>query len=438
MARIAIIGAGISGNACGLLLSSDHELTVYEAADYVGGHANTVRVNAFRREFEVDTGFMVFNDRTYPNFCRLMQRLGVQDQPSDMSLSVRCDRTGLEFQGSDLNGLFAQRRNLVSPRFYRMLADILRFNREATEFVEQNDDSMTLGEFVESRGYSQFMVDQYLVPMGAAIWSACPKGFLDFPAHFLLGFFRNHGLLQIVDRPRWKTIAGRSQSYVEQMTAGFQDRIRLSTPVTSVSRHEDHVVVQSRSQDGSTNTEVYDHVIFATHSDITLRMLTDATDKEREILGHFDYQENTATVHTDVTVLPRRKRAWASWNYHVPRDHSQNVRVTYDVNRLQALGAPAPICVTLNDPGEIRREHILAEMNYQHPVFSAGAIESQRRHGEISGVARTHFCGAYWGYGFHEDGVNSALAGAKSFGKDIDSCIAASITAQSDIGEPLP
>jgi len=414
--RIAIIGTGISGNVCGYLLHRDHEVTVFEAADYVGGHANTIDVRAFETDYAVDTGFMVFNDRTYPNFVRLLNQLEIAAQPSDMSFGVHCDRTGLEYQGSDLNGIFAQRRNLLRPRFYGMLRDILRFNRHATAVLHELDDQLTMGEFVNRHGYGDAFINQYLVPMGAAIWSAQPDGFLDFPARFLIGFFNNHGLLQVTNQPKWQTVSGFSKNYVAAMTAGFRDRIRLSTPVTQVARHDDCVVVQTRHGE-----ESFDHVIFATHADQALQLLRYPTEPESSILSQFPYQTNEAVVHWDETLLPTEKRAWASWNYHIPNDNHSPVTVTYDLNRLQNLGAPGPICVTLNPNGRVRTDRVLRRIQYEHPVFSRGAITAQSRHARISGTHRTHFCGAYWANGFHEDGVTSALTVTRWFGKDLDS-----------------
>jgi predicted NAD/FAD-binding protein len=415
--RIAVIGGGISGNLCARLLSEAHDVHVFEANEYLGGHTNSVEINAFGRGFVVDTGFMVFNDRTYPNFTRLLELLGVPDQPSDMSFSVRCRRSGLEYQGSSLNGLFAQRTNLVRPAFYRMLRDILRFNREAPELLGGDDDSLTIGSYLGEQRYSDQFVHHYLIPMGAAIWSARPDRFTEFPARFLVAFLQNHGLLQLRDRPLWKTIPGGARRYVAALMAPLRDRVRLGTPIRRVARHEDHVVVVPET--GS--PEVFDQVVFATHADQTLHMLDDATPQEREVLRSFPYQRNEAVLHTDASLLPTRRRAWASWNYLIPADRGQPVAVTYDVNRLQNLGAPGPIGVTLNQSGAVDPRQVLRTFVYDHPVYGPGAVAAQRRHGEISGVRRTHFCGAYWGYGFHEDGVNSALAVCRHFGIDLDS-----------------
>ncbi len=423
--KIAVVGTGISGNVCSFFLSRQRQIDVYEAAGYIGGHAQTSTIQAYGREFDIDTGFMVFNYRTYPNFVRLLNALGVKDQPSDMSFSVRSELLDLEYCGSDLNTLFAQRRNLFSPRFLKMLLDILRFNRTAPALIDSDDDQLSLGEYLQRESFGREFVKHYLVPMGAAIWSARPDKFLEFPARFLVAFLHNHGLLKITDRPQWKTIAGRSKTYVDALTRGFRDQIRLNCPVRRIERHEDHVLLYADDD----SPQIYDEVVLATHADQALAILADPTPEEREVLGQFPYQTNEAIVHTDRRLLPKRKRAWASWNYHIPKPDGAEglpVALTYELNRLQRLESPGPVCVTLNHSGAIDEQQIIKRFTYQHPVYSPGAIAAQRRWNEISGVRRTHFCGAYWGNGFHEDGVNSGMAVARQFGIDIDECVAAS------------
>jgi predicted NAD/FAD-binding protein len=428
--RIAIIGAGISGNVCARLLAEDHDVDLYDANGYAGGHTNTVPIEAFGRTIPVDTGFMVFNHRTYPNFTRLLHDLNIESQASDMSFSVRCERSGLEYQGSSLNGLFAQRSNLFRPSFYGMLRDILRFNRESLELLAADDDRLTIGEYLQQNAYSRRFTDHYLIPMGAAIWSARPTQFFDFPARSLVAFFRNHGLLSLRNRPQWRTIPGGARRYVSALLHPLADRLRLNAPVQKVLRSPDHVLVVPQGA----MPVAYDRVVFATHADQTLRIIgDDLTDAEREVLGAFSYQRNEAVVHTDSRLLPRRRRAWASWNYHIPKASDQPVGVTYDVNRLQRLGAPEPICVTLNHTDRIDASKIHARIEYYHPVFAPGSMAAQRRHDELNGANRTFFCGAYWGYGFHEDGVNSALAVAKHFGKDLETWKAASTKDASSI-----
>jgi uncharacterized protein len=429
--RIAVIGAGISGNVCAWLLHQAHDVTLFESNGYAGGHTNTVDVVAYDREFSVDTGFMVFNDRTYPEFSRLLELLGIEYQPSDMSFSVRCDRTNWEYQGSSLNGLFAQRGNLVRPAFYRMLSDIVRFNRAATAASDQLSDSETLGEFLSRRRYGPKLVSHYLVPMTAAIWSAPPRQILEMPARFLFQFFRNHGLLQLRDRPEWRTIPGGARRYVRAMLEPLGSRVRLGTPIEEVRRGPEQVDVRTASGE----TETFDAVVFACHADQALRMLADATDRERDVLSSFPYQRNLAVLHTDQSFMPRRRAAWASWNYHIAPDPSLPVAVTYDVNRLQRLGAPGPICVTLNPADRIAPDKVLAEIEYHHPVFGPGTLRAQQMHTDLNGARRSYFCGAYWRYGFHEDGVQSALTVCRRFGLDWDACAAASTKETCDIGD---
>ena len=429
--RIAVIGAGVSGNVVARLLNDEHEVWLFEAGDYAGGHTNTVSFDAWGQSWHVDTGFMVFNDRTYPNFVRLMQGLGVAAQDSDMSFSVSCERTGLEYQGSSLNGLFAQRRNLVRPSFYGMLRDIMRFNREAARLLDADAESVTLGQYLDRSGLGREFVDHYLIPMTAAIWSAQPRAVLDFPAHFLIGFFRNHGLLQVWDRPQWKTIPGGAKRYVAALLAPLADRVRLNSPVSRVVRHSDYVEVTTR---GGT-PQRFDAVVCATHADQTLEMLADADETERQVLAAFPYQRNDAVLHTDVAILPRRRRAWASWNYHLSPEPHAPATVTYDLSRLQRVRSPEPILLTLNDGGRTDPAKVIQRIIYHHPAYGPDSVAAQKRHAELNGRRRTWFCGAYWGYGFHEDGVRSALAVARCFGKDLETCIVASTKGESGIAD---
>ena len=414
--RIAVVGTGISGMLAARLLSGAHEVHVFEAADYVGGHTNTVSLDIFGKSYALDTGFMVFNHRTYPNFVSLLRLLGIDEQDSDMSFSVRCDKTGLEYQGSSLAGLFAQRRNLFHPGFHGMLFDILRFNRSAMALVEGEDDGATLGEFLRRHRFSKRFMDHYLIPMGAAIWSADPREFERFPARFIVGFFHNHGLLSVRGHPRWKTIPGGAGRYAAALTAPFSDRIRLNCPVTKIVREEDRVLITSSREAG----EPFDAVVCAAHADETLAMLADASEAERDILGSFPYQINEAILHTDAGVLPERPAAWASWNYRIPAREGRSVFLTYNLNRLQRHESPEPICETLNDAESIRPDKIVRRIGCSHPLFTQGSLSAQKRFGEINGKRRTYFCGAYWGYGFHEDGVRSALAVGACFGRRLE------------------
>lgn len=402
--KIAIVGSGISGLVAAYRLQRMHEVTVFEAGDYVGGHTNTVDVEMDGTRYSIDTGFIVFNDWTYPNFISLLDELEVDSQPTTMSLSVSDATTGLEYNGHSLKTLFAQRRNLVRPSFYRMLADIVRFNRRATKLMDNDSETMTVGEFLTKYRYSKSFSEHYLLPMGAAIWS-CPMGkFREFPIRFIVEFYKNHGLLNLANRPTWRVIRGGSRSYVDAMTSSFRDQIRLCSPVIGVQRNLDHVVIQTPSQ-----TERFDRVIFACHSDQALKILGEhATPEEWEILSAFPYERNVAVLHTDESMLPKRKAAWASWNYRINGQADAPASVTYNMNILQGLQAEQTFCVTLNDQS-MRPEKVLREIEYDHPVFTTARAEAQKRHVELLTANRTSFCGAYWRNGFHEDGVVSAL-----------------------------
>lgn len=411
--RIAVVGSGISGMLVARLLQRAHHVRLFEASGRLGGHAHTHDVAAYGGLFSVDTGFMVFNRRTYPNFVRLLEHLGVEAQPSDMSFSVHVERTGLEYNGSSLNTLFAQRRNLLRPSFYRMLRDVLRFGNEARA-VETVD--CPLGEFLDQRRYSREFCEHYLLPMAAAIWSCPPARVRVFPLRFLTRFFENHGLLDVRNRPQWYTVAGTSRRYVEALMGPLQDCVRLNSPIERISRQADGVCLSVRGGE----TERFDAVVLATHSDTALAMLADPTPVEREVLSALEYQPNEAVLHTDARLLPRCRRAWASWNAHVFDDLQRPAAVTYYLNRLQRLPAKGPICVTLGNSDQIDPSRVLRRMVYQHPVYSHAALAAQRRWSEISGVQRTYYCGAYWGNGFHEDGVNSALQVAEQFGQEAE------------------
>ena len=405
--KIAIIGGGISGMVAAHRLHRDHSITLFEANDYIGGHTNTIDVESEQGTFSVDTGFIVFNDRTYPNFIRLLDELGVESQPTRMNFSVSCAQTGLEFRGADFNGLFAQRKNLVNPKFHRLLWDLLRFNRLGQNLLESDGEDETVSDFLERHKFSQQFVHQYFLPMGAAIWSAPFAMFRKFPIRFIAEFYHNHGLLGITNRPQWRVIKGGSRQYIGPLTKGWADRIKLNSPVESVQRHDGGVSVKPVGN----KAEPYDHVIFACHSDQALSVLGDnATPIEREILSAFPYQPNLAILHTQESVLPRNRRAWACWNYYNPSTESDVATVTYNMNMLQSLESNQTYCVTLNDPGHIAEENIIGSFKYSHPTFGVNRSQMQRRHGELINQNSTSFCGAYWGNGFHEDGVNSAMA----------------------------
>jgi predicted NAD/FAD-binding protein len=410
--KIAVVGTGIAGNVAAYLLAGDHDLTVFERNDYVGGHANTVRVDAADGPQEVDTGFIVFNEERYPSFVKLLRKLGVESQASSMSFSVSSEVDGLEYSN---RSLFAQRRNAVRPSFLRMIADIVRFNRSSRKLLLETNDSVLLGSFLEENRYSRAFIEDFLYPMGAAIWSADPLHMREFPARFFAQFFSNHRFLDVFGQPEWRVIRGGSKRYVEKLTAGFRDRIRTRTPVASIRRTKDHVLVTAR--DGA--PEPFDEVVIATHGDQALAILEDATPDEREVLGSFRFQENVAVLHTDRRLMPRARNAWACWNAYVPLHPKGRVALTYDMNLLQGLKCRQEYLVTLNRTEDIDPNTVLRTIRYHHPVFSHAAVRAQGRHSVISGRNRTHFCGAYWGFGFHEDGVKSALAVAHHFGKEL-------------------
>ncbi len=405
--RIAIVGTGISGLVCGSALAPRHELHVFEAADYIGGHTNTVDVPADMpgQTLPIDTGFIVFNDFTYPNFCAMIAALGVRWQPTDMSFSVQCERDGLEYCGSNLNTLFAQRRNLLRPAFHRMLRDILRFNREAPQAAANGHAAASLRDYLHAERFSREFIDRYIIPMGAAIWSADPGQFDRIPLRFFVQFFEQHGMLRGMNRRPWRTITGGARAYVALLVQPFRNRIRLRAPIESIRRFEAHVELTPRG--GA--PERFDQVVLALHSDQALRCLADASEAERQILSAIRYQANQAVLHGDPRLLPSRRRAWAAWNYFVPARPSAAPAVSYYMNALQSLPTRRPWIVSLNRGAAIDAASIARVIEYHHPVFTAESVAAQQRWAQISGVRRTHYCGAYWGFGFHEDGVRSAL-----------------------------
>ena len=404
--KIAVIGAGISGLVVAYKLQAKHEVTVFEANDYIGGHTNTIDVVQEDQHLAIDTGFIVFNDRTYPNFQKLLSEWNVDYQKTEMSFSVKCDRTGLEYRGADFNGLFAQRSNLFNPSYLRLLYDLVRFKKVASPLLHQNEDPETVESFLNRHKFSIQFIEQYFIPMGSAIWS-CPRGvFLNFPIQFIAEFYHHHGLLGVSDRPQWFVIKGGSREYVRKLTSLLHCNVNLNSPVASVSRNDHSVLLSLPLYDKS-----FDHVVFACHADQSLRILgQQATESEREILAAFPYQKNVATLHTQTSVLPKTKRAWAAWNYHRPIEESKNATVTYNMNILQSLRTNKTYNVTLNDDGQINDENIIKQIQYAHPIFNLRRKEMQLRHNELINSARTSFCGAYWGNGFHEDGVNSGLS----------------------------
>lgn len=402
--RVAIVGTGIAGLTVAHHLQHRHQLVLFEANDYAGGHTHTVDVQDATGTLAVDTGFIVFNDWTYPHFIELLTGLGVPAQPTDMSFSVRCEASGLEYNGTSLNTLFAQRRNLFRPAFLGMIRDILRFNRESTRLLEDADARLTLDECLQAGGYGAAFRDEYIVPMGAAIWSAAAGETLRMPARFFVEFFRNHGMLSVNRRPQWQVVAGGSRRYVRALLGGLRGDVRLNCPVRSVRRGRAQVEVASPA-----GVECFDRVVMACHSDQALALLADPSPVESELLGAIGYVHNDVVLHTDASVMPRRRLAWASWNYHKPREATDRVTVTYWMNALQSLRASREYFVTLNRSEDIDPDKVLRRFDYAHPCFSRAAVAAQARRADISARQRTHYCGAYWRYGFHEDGVMSGL-----------------------------
>ncbi len=414
--KIAIIGSGISGLTAAYLLNRQHDISVFEASSWVGGHTHTVDVQVDGRDYAIDTGFIVFNDWTYPNFIALLKQLDVGFQPTEMSFSVCDPVSGVEYNGNNLNSLFAQRSNLLSPAFWGMLRDILRFNREAVDDLHQQRiaSDLSLGNYLEQRGYGQRFIQQYIVPMGAAIWSMSLADMLNFPLQFFLRFFKNHGLLSVTDRPQWQVIKGGSSSYVAPLSASFAERIRLNCAVQRVERDASGVTIHSAA-----GRERFDKVVFACHSDQALQLLAEPSTAEQEILGALPYADNDVVLHTDTRLLPKRQLAWASWNYRLGGPSNQPAALTYDMNILQGIDSPTTFCVSLNQTAAIDPSSILARYTYAHPQYSLAGVAAQARWQELLGANHSYFCGAYWANGFHEDGVVSGLRVASAFGETL-------------------
>ena len=411
--KVAVVGAGVSGLVVAHLLAREHDVTIFEANAYAGGHANTVRVDTQYETHWIDTGFIVFNDRNYPKFDLLLKRLGVGWQSSDMSFSVTDPSSDFEYSSASVNGLFAKRGHLVTPTFLRMLADLLRFQRDARDLLREGGAGPSVSDWLAQKRYAPIFIDRLIVPQIAAVWSADPRQMRTFPARFMAEFFHNHGMLSFRDRPRWNTIIGGSCRYVEALAGPLGNRLCLSTPIQTIRRHDDGV---SLTPHGTCDPAYFDEVVIATHSDDALALLIDADATEREVLGAIPYQRNVAVLHTDVGMLPRRRRAWASWNYRLVSVPPGRAVITYHMNRLQRFRADREFCVTLNHSAAIDETKVIRTFEYTHPVYTAEGRLAQARHGDISGRNRTHFCGAYWGWGFHEDGVASAVRVAERMG----------------------
>ena len=411
--KIAVVGSGISGLVAAHVLARKHEVHLFESENRLGGHTHTHTVDVASGSYQVDTGFIVHNDRNYPNFVKLMQQLGVETQNSFMSFSVKVEENGLEYNGTNINSLFCQRRNIFNPKFYKMIQDILRFNKEATQYYlnhkEEAPDKMTLEDYLLQNKYSKEFMEYYVMPMGAAIWSASREEMKQFPLHFFVRFFHHHGMLTVDERPQWKVLIGGSKTYIPKITENFKNNIHLNTPVTSVRRDGAKVIINE--------TEQFDHVVFACHANHALGMIKDPSQEEIKVMSGFSYRPNDIILHTDTSVLPKSKNGHASWNYYLPKVQQDRVAVTYHMNILQGIKAPEVFLVSLNMDHLIDPKKVIKKIKYSHPVYNQSAVESQKKWSTISNLeSRTHFCGAYWGNGFHEDGVKSALMVTETFG----------------------
>ncbi|MDX2132698.1 MAG: NAD(P)-binding protein [Planctomycetota bacterium] len=409
--RIAVVGGGISGLVCAYLLAPVHEVVLFEKEPRLGGHTHTVDVSHEGRTLAVDTGFIVFNERNYPNFCALLARLGVRSRPTTMSFSVRDDAAGFEYGGSSLAGVVGSWGNLASRRWWGVVRGVASLGRRGKSLLASMSPDATLADLCASGAMSGSVLEDYLVPMAGAIWSAPRRAVRALPARFLLRFFDNHGMLDLRERPRWRTIEGGSRRYIDAMMGVIARCVRAGAGVASVERREDRVMVR-----GAGGEESFDHVVLATHADQTLAMLADASEQERGVLRDLPYQANLAVLHTDQSVLPRRRRCWAAWNARLTPGEDEPVSVTYNMTMLQGLETRTPVCVTLNDVAGIDPSRVLGRYTYHHPVHTVAGERARERWQEISGVRRTHFCGAYWGNGFHEDGVVSALRVCRALG----------------------
>lgn len=405
--KIAIIGTGISGLSAAYHLSSFHDITLFESADRIGGHTATIDVDYQGKKYAIDTGFIVYNDWTYPKFIELMTALNVPSLATEMSFSVSCEQSGLEYGGNNLDTLFAQRKNLLNLPYLRMLKDIVSFNKSAIDDLESGrlDDSTTLGEYLETQGYGKLFASHYLIPMGSAIWSSTLAEMLDFPLVFFVRFFKNHGLLSVNNRPQWRVIKGGSRAYLTPLTAGFKDKIKLNTQIKQVVRSNDGIEIYFDDQP----REEFDQVVFACHSDQALSLLSDPSEDEKSILSAMPYRMNEVVLHTDDSILPKAKKAWSSWNYHLGEDSRRPATLSYNMNILQSIESETTFVVTLNDDGKVAADKVLGRYHYAHPVFTLEGIAAQSRWSDINGVNKTWFCGAYWRNGFHEDGCMSGI-----------------------------
>lgn len=411
--KIAVIGSGIAGMGCAYLLSRQHEVVLYEKETRLGGHTHTHAVRQGNRDYQIDTGFIVFNPDNYPLLSKLFNELNVVSQKTEMGFSVQNAASGLEYNATNLNAMFCQRRNLVSPKFIRMTRDILRFYRECPKLLALTDDGPSLAEYLAANRYSRLFIEDHIVPMACALWSSPSDTIAQFPAKYLVQFMHNHHMLQINERPEWRVVQGGSSSYIRALEKNWAATVRLNAGVQSVTRGNNNVRITT-----ATGDDIVDEVVFACHSDQALALLTDATLQEREILGNLQYQENETVLHTDDTILPKNRKAWAAWNAYIPKSKNEACTVSYCMNILQSVQSEQPFVVTLNRTADIAPDKIIAKMRYHHPVFTQASVKAKTRRQEINGINHTWFAGAYWGFGFHEDGLRSGVDVAHALGVD--------------------
>ena len=412
--KIAVIGSGISGLTSAFLLSKKYEVSLYEKNNYVGGHTHTHEIYENDKKINVDSGFIVYNENTYPNFMKLLNILKIESQHTKMGFSVKSDYEDFEYAGNSVNSIFAQKSNILRPNFLKMIYQILRFNKVSKNEFNNIDENVTLNDFLIKFSFSEKFINHYIIPMGAAIWSTSPQKMLNIPAKFFIRFFNNHGLLEVTNRPQWWVIKNGSFQYVKKIIKPFEKNIFLNCKVNSIIRKNNQVKIKFDKGE-----KIFDHVIIATHSDQALNLLSDPTDDENKILGAIKYQKNIALIHTDQSILPRRKIAWSSWNYLLNESQDDFVTLTYNMNILQTLKSKKVYCVTINNTTSIDDRKIIKKIKYHHPLFDILSVKAQQQKNKICGQNNTYFCGAYWGYGFHEDGVNSALDVCKKFGIEL-------------------
>ena len=411
--KIAVVGSGIAGMGCAYLLSRQHEVVLYEKESRLGGHTHTHSVRQGNQDYQIDTGFIVFNPANYPLLSQLFNELKVTSQKTEMGFSVQNAATGLEYNATNLNVMFCQRRNLVSPKFIRMTRDILRFYRESPSLLNVIDDGPTLGDYLADNHYSKLFIDDHIIPMACALWSSPSNTIAKFPAKYLVQFMHNHHMLQVNERPEWRVVQGGSISYIRSLEKAWAVDVRLNAGVQSVTRTGNQVQIKTANSE-----DIFDQVVFACHSDQALALLADANPLEREILGDLPYQENETVLHTDASILPRNKKAWAAWNAYIPAANTEACTVSYCMNILQSVQSPEPFVVTLNRTADIAPDKIIAKLHYQHPMHTHASVKAKARRHEINGKNNTWFAGAYWGFGFHEDGLRSGVEVARELGID--------------------